>query len=101
MSKVSEKIQAAVEHVYWGDTSARMLEVLLNAAQALNGLQEKDFDDETARQHFRFVMEIAEEYKDVRGHYSTDIKNEAREALALLLALYRRVVLVQGQVKDR
>lgn len=90
MSTVLQKLQAAVEHVYWGDTASGMLEVLLNAARPLGDLKETDFGDEDSRREFRFVMEIAQEYKDIRGHYSTDIKNEAREALALLLELERR-----------
>ena len=90
MSKVLGKLQAAVENVYWGDSASRMLEVLLNAAKPLEELREEDFGDEVSRRDFRFVMEIAQEYKEIRGHYSTDIKNEAREALALLLELYRR-----------
>ncbi len=90
MSKVLGKLEAAVENVFWGDTGSKMLEVLLNAAKPLEELREQDFGDEVSRREFRFVMEIANEYKEIRGHYSTDIKNEAREALALLLELYRR-----------
>lgn len=90
MSKVLGKLQAAVEAVYWGDTGSGMLEVLLNAVKQLDGLREEDLGDDVSRREFRFVMEIAQEYGGIRGFYSTDIKNEAREALAFLLEIYRR-----------
>ncbi len=93
MSKVLGKLEVAVEAVYWGDTASGMLEVLLNAVKPLGELREEDFGDEVSRGEFRFVMEIAQEYKDIRGFYSTDIKNEAREALAFLLGIYRRELL--------
>ncbi|TXD33898.1 hypothetical protein FRC98_20080 [Lujinxingia vulgaris] len=90
MTKVSSKLHAAVEIIFWADTRTGMLEALQEAAEPLAALRAEDFGDEASRSELRYVQEILEEYGGVEGFYSSDVRNEVREALAMLLALYRR-----------
>lgn len=90
MSKVAGKLHAAVEIMFWADTRTGMLEALQEAAGPLATLRAEDFNDEASRRELRYIQEIVEEYRGVEGFYSSDVRNEVREALAMLLALYRR-----------
>lgn len=90
MTDVSNTLHAAVEIIFWADTRTGMLEALQEAAAPLLALRAEDFGDEASRRELRYIQEIAQEYEGVEGFYSSDVRNEVREALAMVLALYRR-----------
>ena len=90
MTHVSNKLHAAVEIIFWADTRTGMLEALQAAAEPLLALRAEEFGDEASRSELRYIQEIVEEYRGVEGFYSSDVRNEVREALAMVLALYRR-----------
>ncbi|RDV37849.1 hypothetical protein DV096_12100 [Bradymonadaceae bacterium TMQ3] len=92
MTDIFNKLHAAVEIIFWADTRTGMLEALQEAAEPILALRAEEFGDEASRSELRYIQEILEEYSGVEGFYSSDVRNEVREALAMVLALYRREV---------
>lgn len=91
MKDLREQLFAVVESIYWADTRSRMVIALGEALPALEAIDEAAFLEERDKKAFRYIREVAREYSGLALDYSSDIRNEVRDALAMLLALCRRV----------
>lgn len=80
------KLYAALEAIYWSDTRSRPLEALAAAGEALEGLAEEAFEDPRDRKKYRYVLDVIEAYPPTE-FFSSDVRNEVRDALAMLLEL--------------
>lgn len=90
MNEVADKLYLAVEKIYWADTRSRMVIALSDALPQLEDIDEDEFNNDTDKKTFRYIREVAREYADVRVDFSSDVRNEVRDALHRLLDLYNR-----------
>ena len=90
MKGVADKLYLAVEKIYWADTRSRMVIALFDALPQLEAIDEDEFENDADKKTFRYIREVAREYADVRVDFSSDVRNEVRDALHRLLDLYKR-----------
>lgn len=88
MNELSKQLYQAIEKVYWADTRSRIVIALTDVLPELEAIDEDDFSTDADKKTFRYVREVAREYADVRVDFSSDVRNEVRDALDRLLSLY-------------